>query len=886
MTVRPPCPRRCAGAIVLLHLLAAGPAAAQDAPAAPEEPRPSRRLHSEAAAEPAPPRPANERASSLAIDGQVIDARRCQDAPLVRDERRARHWLRGDAPVPAGVRPQEEVPYLVCLNGKLLAEAKEKIESLGGKVISSDAAAGALLARLNAEQARSVQGLAGVAWLGWIEPREKLSAYVEAARAAQAVAAAAGDGQAPADAEIGADGSPAQPPGPLDLVVVLYPGEPFERTLKTVEDLKGTVRSRTQVGDAWRVRATLPASQVESLAALPEVRAIEVELRAVTFNDVAGSIIGIPDLGVPLDGRGQIIGHADTGIDLGVNGDPIHSDLAGRIGAAYSRGGRRRADGTDDWSDPNGHGTHTAATLVGSGAASGGRYRGIAPGARLIHQSLANARGVLTAPPDLRELLTQAYAEGAKIHSNSWGYELRDGSGGHYNFTAEDVDAWAWNHGQPRDMLIVYAAGNHGPAEQTIVLPATAKNSLTVGAVGSGRDGTSPDQVAERSSRGPTQNGRIKPDLVAPGAWIASARTAAATTVWESDLETPGEWDAHEPTLWASDAAHSGSWSWHLQQPAGDEFTRRVDLPPLPLPASPVVFFELSARGEFPPEARLRPMIRVPPQGWRRWPEQHYVLGRWSTLSFQLPQDALGRKVQMAIEILAADRLSAPLDLYVDDVRLTTFANQGAMSDLELAGQGDDIDRLYTLKTGTSMATPVAAGAAALVREYLEEQERISPTAELLKALLINGAERLGAAPDPSWGWGRLDLRRTLPRPPRHFLYNQDDRVAAKDDRRSTSFEVTGSTEELRITVVWCDPPGAALRNDLDMVVYGPDGTPYFPFGATRELPDRKNNVEGIDLRGPAPGRWRVEVTGAAISEGPQPYALVVSGAVRAAPPV
>jgi hypothetical protein len=201
-----------------------------------------------------------------------------------------------------------------------------------------------------------------------------------------------------------------------------------------------------------------------------------------------------------------------------------------------------------DWSDPDGHGTHTAGSILGDGSASGGQYKGTAPGAELVHQSVMDYNGGLDGLPlDLGDLFLQTYDLGARIHSDSWGASVA----GEYNENAAAVDAFMWDH---KDMLVLFSAGNSGAdADQDGVIdpdsigsPGTAKNVLTVGASENERPtiattwsafgyGANPirddtlandfEGMAAFSSRGPTDDGRIKPDVVAPGTYIVSPRS-------------------------------------------------------------------------------------------------------------------------------------------------------------------------------------------------------------------------------------------------------------------------------------------------------------------------------------------------------------------------
>ncbi|HXI12055.1 MAG TPA: S8 family serine peptidase [Thermoanaerobaculia bacterium] len=188
--------------------------------------------------------------------------------------------------------------------------------------------------------------------------------------------------------------------------------------------------------------------------------------------------------------------------------------------------------GCDDPADPLdydnvNHGTRTA------GAAAGDRFTplvhdagdGVAPAAKLIIQDAGYVNGdscsqfpSLGCPiTKLSAAFEQAYQQGARIHSNSWGD--RQGVNrfsvpptANYSATARDVDLFAAAH---PEMLIVFNAGNAGDSASTVSSPGTAKNVLQVG--GTGDSQASGDETLFRfSGAGPTRDGRIKPDLVGP----------------------------------------------------------------------------------------------------------------------------------------------------------------------------------------------------------------------------------------------------------------------------------------------------------------------------------------------------------------------------------
>jgi serine protease AprX len=179
------------------------------------------------------------------------------------------------------------------------------------------------------------------------------------------------------------------------------------------------------------------------------------------------------------------------------------------------------------------------------------------------------AIGLYGLPGDLHDLYTPAYAAGVRIHTNSWGSPDE----GEYTTEAHQVDDFLWNH---RDMTLLFSAGNEGVDadsngvidEGSVGSPGTAKNCVTVGAcennrphgstpapgldgnwtalvdgsgthpyshmAGAGHISDNPEGMAAFSSRGPTDDGRIKPDVTAPGTNVLSVRSSvcAADPLW------------------------------------------------------------------------------------------------------------------------------------------------------------------------------------------------------------------------------------------------------------------------------------------------------------------------------------------------------------------
>ncbi len=286
------------------------------------------------------------------------------------------------------------------------------------------------------------------------------------------------------------------------------------------------------------------------------------------------------------DGSTQIVALADTGLGGGTAATAHADISPTRIVQIYNWPGAPSGcfsaitnDGAMDVS--SGHGTHTTISAVGASSSRFGR--GVAPGARLVFQAVENYATVswicnlfygytngyyLTGlPSDLNQIYLQAYNAGARIHSNSWGAA----GAGVYDLNSSNTDAFIWNH---LDMTIAFSAGNEGKDansdgvidDKSIAAPGTAKNVITVGASENDRVHDYPcdtrltytdcatllgsnetviatygagfgfpanpikddsiagnaEQMAAFSSRGPTADGRIKPDVVAPGTYILS----------------------------------------------------------------------------------------------------------------------------------------------------------------------------------------------------------------------------------------------------------------------------------------------------------------------------------------------------------------------------
>ncbi|MER8044730.1 S8 family serine peptidase [Streptomyces sp. NPDC094032] len=199
------------------------------------------------------------------------------------------------------------------------------------------------------------------------------------------------------------------------------------------------------------------------------------------------------------DGTGTKVAVLDTGADA------EHPDLKGRIVAAENF---TDSDTTDD---RQGHGTHTISTVGGTGAASGGKKKGVAPGAALLNGKVLNDSGS-GATSWIIAGMEWAVAQGADVVSMSLGNPSETDCTDPMSVAAEQL-------AQNKGTLFVLAAGNSGPGNNTVSSPGCAPGVLTVGAVDRS------DSTAYFSSRGPASDAAhtLKPEIAAPGVAISAA---------------------------------------------------------------------------------------------------------------------------------------------------------------------------------------------------------------------------------------------------------------------------------------------------------------------------------------------------------------------------
>jgi serine protease AprX len=244
------------------------------------------------------------------------------------------------------------------------------------------------------------------------------------------------------------------------------------------------------------------AGELKALEEDPRVEAIWPDKPVYALLDVSVPLIRAPQVWEKgFTGRGIKVAVVDTGIDY------EHPDFSGRILAYTSFVG---GDGKDD----HGHGTHVAGIIAGSGEASGGKYRGVAPEALLLSAKVlrADGSGMMS---DVMAGIEWAVEQGAKV------INLSLGSPGPCDGT--DALSAMCDAAVKAGVVVCAAAGNDGPSPGTVGSPGCAREVITVGA------SDDSDQVAPFSSRGPTADGRVKPDILFPGVGIVSCRAGGTS---------------------------------------------------------------------------------------------------------------------------------------------------------------------------------------------------------------------------------------------------------------------------------------------------------------------------------------------------------------------
>lgn len=335
-----------------------------------------------------------------------------------------------------------------------------------------------------------------------------------------------------------------------DLLVLLFADASLDETRQRIADAGAAVLETSDNGINRILRIRLNATDLAAIAQIPAVAWIEPHQIPQWHNDQAQWVVQTWSSGnrrlwdQGLRGSGQVVNVVDTGIrmthkqffDANVPmvhyGDyPTHRKVIAywpTVASQYIQFG--------DESLNSFHGTHTSCTAAGNDAPNANDARdGMAPDAKLYFcDGGGNPNAGVQLPLDLNDLYIMPYTGNsggaARVSSNSWG----NANGGVYDVMSMAADQFMWSH---PDFLLFFSNGNDGGAN-TVGSPATAKNCVSAGGT---RNGTEANMIYTSTSRGPTDDGRLKPTICSP-AGLSSAFGAGDTgytTYWGTSMASP-----------------------------------------------------------------------------------------------------------------------------------------------------------------------------------------------------------------------------------------------------------------------------------------------------------------------------------------------------------
>ncbi|HZQ27189.1 MAG TPA: S8 family peptidase, partial [Acidimicrobiales bacterium] len=289
---------------------------------------------------------------------------------------------------------------------------------------------------------------------------------------------------------------------------------------RTVTSLGGKVGAPLRIVDGFE--AKVPEGALGRLAMSPGVRGMERNTK-VRFHGQYGENSGVASAVYTDNTRASKVwnsGNTGQGINVAVidTGVDVTGDLAGRVIHAEDFSGENAP-----LQDNFGHGTFVAGLIAGTGAASGGKVSGMAPGAGIVSVKIAGRDG----STNMYRLL--AALEWVATNKDAYGIRVLNlslGSDSQQSYLVDPLDFAVerlWNSG----IVVVTASGNHGNAKGTIVKPGDDPLVITVGALDDKTSTTRDDDgIASFSGSGPTsQDGLAKPDVVASGKSVVSVRS-------------------------------------------------------------------------------------------------------------------------------------------------------------------------------------------------------------------------------------------------------------------------------------------------------------------------------------------------------------------------
>ena len=306
-------------------------------------------------------------------------------------------------------------------------------------------------------------------------------------------------------------------------VFVHYDHKPNVLDVENLESLDVTISYTAKFINTICVR-NLSFPLVQKIADLPGVVMVELQPRIYSRLDISVRAIKVRessfyspntvwDLGYT--GNDVVVAVLDTGVD------DEHEFLKGKFVAGFDCSGVTSVtDRETNPDDEDGHGTHVASIIMGTGG-SAGQYIGVAPSAMLVDVKVLSKRGVNLGDQLIRGIewvIENKDKYDIKVINLSVGSDIEDPDG-------TSAISQAANTAVESGLVVVAAAGNEGPEEYTLCAPAVADNVICVTALDD-RDTVSreDDVIASYSSRGPRLDGAKKPDVCAPGTGIVAAK--------------------------------------------------------------------------------------------------------------------------------------------------------------------------------------------------------------------------------------------------------------------------------------------------------------------------------------------------------------------------
>ncbi len=717
----------------------------------------------------------------------------------------------------------------------------------------------------------------------------------------------------------------------------------------------------------------IPSATADWTALLqaPIVQRAEQVSRRVMLNDLSRVTVGESTDTVTSSnylnfaGSNVLVAVVDSGIDI------EHPDFGiGGVAGTPDTVPPTRVTGLNppfDLTDTDGHGTFVAGEIAGNGSQSylvtnipegsvtNADFRGKAPLADLFALNVNNSDFFLQQHTALTNAL---------ISNNSWGY----GGDFDYDLAAASYDA-ATRDALPftsgsQPVLFVFAAGNSGGGDEiggegnadTITSPGTAKNVITVGALEQMRNITnmvstivntgtnlvtnsvpfwqpmtdSSIQVADYSSRGNVgigtegQDGRFKPDVVAPGTFVVST---------SSGIPPDYEWNTNayynptnaQITDFPGQIVQTNSLVYYSVQVPPNAVAVDISITPnalsIPFPTNMPIYVQVSG---YPDPNNAPGSIDITTRN----------------NSVSIPPDVGGviagiQSIQNSgFYFAVGDSTNVNVNY---DLTVTIFITNN-VGDLYtvLKGMNDAIGPWYRYESGTSMSAADVSGVLALIDDYFTNTLQLTPSPALLKAMLINGSRTVGnytyalTNTVNYQGWGLVNITNTIPiassnlttipngvNPMPLFFVDQNLTNGLTTGESHTYIVQVNTNADsfaqflpLQATLVWTDPsgdPSAAIKlvNNLDLIVtnldtgevyFGNDIAPDAGYNQpwTSNTPpnlDSINNVENVILQPANSGeelgsRYSITVVGrevnvnaltAQTNDVEQDYALVVS---------